>query len=202
VTDAKLRAEVDKSLFKGSVTLDRIELPFALAAGKFRATDLHGGNEDLSFGGEADLAIDPATIDANLALTYAAGDNALAGADPTIALHWKGALSSPERRIDLTAMTGFLSLRKFEQERRRVEILQQNIAEKQRLRREAALYRARNAERQRLKLEAEAAEKARQEAEALKRQQELEAKDPAAPAANQDSIDPGIEKPPLEQPAQ
>ena len=74
----------------------------------------------------------------------------MAGAEPTVSLGWKGAFAAPQRSLDLTTMTSFLSLRKFEQERRRVEILQGKMQEKQRLRRESALYRARQAERDRL----------------------------------------------------
>ena len=79
---------------------------------------------------------------------------------------WEGPLAAPRRNVDITALTGFLSLRKFEQERRRVEILQANIAEKQRLRREAALYRSLDAERARI------AQKALDDARLLKEAQE------------------------------
>jgi len=67
-------------------------------------------------------------------------------------------------------MTSFLSLRKFEQERRRVEILQARMQEKQRLRRESGLYRARHAERERL------AEKRKAEARLLLEAQKALAK--------------------------
>lgn len=55
--------------------------------------------------------------------------------------------------MDVTDVTSFLSVRAFERERRRVERLQANVLEKQRLRREVALYKyvagVREAQRQR-----------------------------------------------------
>jgi membrane protein involved in colicin uptake len=49
--------------------------------------------------------------------------------------------------MDVTDITSYLSLRAFERERRRVERLQANVLEKQRLRREVALYRFNDAQR-------------------------------------------------------
>ena len=94
-----------------------------------------------------------------------------AGAEPAVRLEWEGPLAAPARDIDITAINGFLSLRRFETERRRVETLQANVLEKQRLRREAALYRSRAEARAALaeatRLQAE--EEARRRAEALHR---------------------------------
>jgi hypothetical protein len=114
-----------------------------------------------------------------------AGDEAQTGADPALRLDFNGPLATPRRTIDVADITGFLSLRAFERERRRVERLQANVLEKQRLRREVALYKfdaaqreiqrqhdalveqQRSAEEKRLRVLAQQAEEERQaEAEA------------------------------------
>jgi hypothetical protein len=77
----------------------------------------------------------------------------LNGAEPALRLDFAGPLASPGRTMNVTDITSFLSLRAFERERRRVERLQANVLEKQRLRREVALYKytavVRDAQRQR-----------------------------------------------------
>ena len=80
--------------------------------------------------------------------------------------------------VDVTELSNFLSLRAFERERRRVETLQANVLEKQRLRREVALYRARAAEREQQRLRTIAEERRRQAAaaEAARMRAEAEAR--------------------------
>jgi multidrug efflux pump subunit AcrA (membrane-fusion protein) len=92
---------------------------------------------------------------------FNAGNEALAGADPSVRLVYSGPLAAPNVETDVAGITGFLSLRAFERERRRVEALQASVLEKQRLRREAALYSFKASERQVAKDKAEAEERAR-----------------------------------------
>jgi hypothetical protein len=73
---------------------------------------------------------------------------ALTGADPAIRLDFSGVLGSPGRVMDVTDITGYLSLRAFERERRRVEKLQSNVLEQQRLRREVSLAKFNDQERE------------------------------------------------------
>ena len=77
--------------------------------------------------------------------------------------------------LDATDLSNFLSLRAFERERRRVETLQANVLEKQRLRREVALYRANAAEREAARLRAIEEERRRQLAVEAAARQKAEA---------------------------
>src|SRR5690606_21104091 len=117
----------------------RLDIPFNIAGGKLRAANIAGENADVDFQGEAEIGLLDGNIAAAIALAFKPGEEALAGAEPSVRLSWEGPLAAPDRTLDVTARPGFLSLRNFERERRRVEILQAGIAEKQRLRREAAL---------------------------------------------------------------
>jgi uncharacterized protein involved in outer membrane biogenesis len=150
ISDASIQPFVTEALFSGALNLPDLDIPFTITGAKLRADKISAESPDLSIDAEASLSLENAAIASSIDLTLKPGEQAVAGAEPTITLGWNGSFVTPERSIDLTQMTSFLSLRKFEQERRRVEILQAKMAEKQRLRRESGLYRARQAERQRL----------------------------------------------------
>ena len=117
--------------------------------------------DQLSLKGDLSLNIADETLTGGLELDYKPGIEELAGATPSIRLNYVGPLAQPALTTDVSGLTGYLSLRAFEKERRRVEALQASVLEKQRLRREVALYRFQAAERQAAKERAEAEERAR-----------------------------------------
>lgn len=86
-------------------------------------------------------------------MTFDPGIEWVDGADPQIVLSWSGELKNPKRDIDVQPLSGFLSLRNFEHEQRRVDLLQATILEKQRLRRDVVVTNARVRYRQRLRAE-------------------------------------------------
>ena len=102
------------------------------------------------------------------------GDEAEEGASAGFVLGFNGPFDAPVRSLDLTEMNNFLALRAVERERARVERLQADILEKQRLRREASLYRYR-AEQRRLERERQEAEAERLRREEEQRKAEAEA---------------------------
>ena len=185
--EAVLRPGIEKAILGKATRVEKLEIPFNISGGRLRAANIAGQNNDMSFSVDADIGLLDGDLAARLAVAFKPGEETQAGADPTVSFDWKGLLADPGRQIDITALNSFLSLRRFEQERRRVEIMQANIAEKQRLRREAALYRGLDAERERLeqraldndrlfkaaqealKAQARAEEEARQKAEAAKK---------------------------------
>ena len=176
LSETALRPGIEKALFAGTTRVDSLEIPFNIAGGRLRAANIAGQNAEMTFSADADIGLLDGEIAAALSVAFKPGEETLTGAEPAANLAWEGPLAAPDRRLDLTALTGFLSLRRFEQERRRVEIMQSNIAEKQRLRREAALYRSLAAERERLEQRARDNERLLKEAqEALKAQARAEA---------------------------
>lgn len=182
LTEAVLKPGVEKAVLGKTTSVAQLEIPFNISGGRLRAANIAGQNNELSFSADADIGLLQGDLAAKLAVAFKPGEDAMAGADPTVSFDWQGPLAGPKRQIDITALNSFLSLRRFEQERRRVEIMQANIAEKQRLRREAALYRALDAERERLDQRARDNErllKAAQEALKAQARAEQEARDKA-----------------------
>lgn len=98
----------------------------------------------------ADASINLASGIASVLLTLAmdGGKDALSGAEPAVGIRLEGVAGAMQRTIDTTALEGFLSLRAFEREQRRVDMLQAAVLEKQRLRRETISSNARMAFRQ------------------------------------------------------
>ncbi|MFB9947205.1 AsmA family protein [Rhizobium puerariae] len=190
VREDKVRPIVSRLVHQGSVGIGDLTIPATITAGEVRAQNIAAavGTTRLSGEGRFDLLEDSMT--AGLAITYDAGEEALAGGDPTIRLDYSGDVFAPAKRLDIAAMTNFLSQRAFEQERRRVEMLQASVLEKQRLRREVALYNFQAVERQAAREKAEAEEKARQQAaEAERQRQAAEAAARAAEEERQKQID-------------
>lgn len=176
LSEVALRPGIEKTLFSGATKVGTLEIPFNVAGGRLRAANIAGRNANVSFAADADIGLLNGDMTAALEVAFAPGEEAQTGAEPSINLRWEGALTDPARTVDITALNSFLSLRRFEQERRRVEIMQANIAEKQRLRREAALYRSLDIERERVAQQArDNARLLDQAQEALKAQARAEA---------------------------
>jgi hypothetical protein len=112
---------------------------------------------------------------AGIDVNFRPGEAAVTGAEAQARLDYAGLLSSPGVTLDVTDLTNFLSLRAFERERRRVDILQANVLEKQRLRREVGLYKAKAAEREAERLRAVEEQRRRQMAAEAAAQQKAEA---------------------------
>ena len=143
ITPERVAGFAADAILKGEAALGAVRVPFALAGGKLRVQSVTAGDGRADFSGDADIDLAGDTMTGRLSVTYAAGEAALAGAEPEVALDYRGLVDAPGVTLDVQPLANFLSLRRFETERRRVETLQANVLEKQRLRREAALYRSR-----------------------------------------------------------
>lgn len=156
----------------GEARLGEIAAPFTISGGVVHIPAVTAQLPQAQLSASGDIDMPASTIAARMNVSFNAGVDAIAGADPTVRLLWDGPLAVPSVAVDAEPLAGFLSMRSFERERRRVEALQAGILEKQRLRRETALYRsldaARTAERERLEAEERAriAEEERRKAEA------------------------------------
>jgi hypothetical protein len=109
------------------------------------------------------------------------GRERIAGAQPEIAISYRGPIRAPQRQINGSGLASYLTLRAFEREQRRVELLQARILERQRLRREVRYYEV-------AKLEDEAAAERQAEADRLAEAERLAAA--AARAAEQPAPSP------------
>ncbi|RCW28406.1 AsmA-like protein [Ciceribacter lividus] len=168
--ESKVRPLVENLVSERSASFGALIIPFNIGDGVVRAQNLVADNALARLGGDARIDLRSGATEAVVTVSPEVGTGDLAGADPDIRVRFSGRLPAPERSLDVTDVTNYLSLRAFERERRRVETLQSNVLEKQRLRREAALYKFRAAEREKVA----AAERARLEEEA-RRQAEADA---------------------------
>lgn len=178
ITGARVEELVETLLAEAPSTFTNVELPFNITDGLLRATNASAANDTAKLDGALRVDLGKRATDGEIRIGFKAGDEALAGADPAMRILLSGDVGAPERRLDVGDLTNFLSLRAFERERRRVETLQSNVLEKQRLRREAALYRF-NAEQRAIAAAQERAARAEEErlrAEALRRAAQEEAR--------------------------
>ncbi len=165
VDESKVRPLVENLVSEKGASLVALIIPFNIGDGVVRAQNVVAGNALARLGGDAKVDLQSGETEAVVTVSPEVGADALAGAAPDIRIRLSGRLPAPERSLDVTDVTNYLSMRAFERERRRVETLQSNVLEKQRLRREVALYKFRAVEREK----AEAAERIRLEEEARRR---------------------------------
>ncbi|WP_454746276.1 AsmA family protein [Ciceribacter selenitireducens] len=194
VTADKVQGLAERLLGGAPSAFANVEVPFNITDGVLRVTTLSLANDSAKLDGTARVDLAGRRTEADIRMAFAAGDDALAGAEPGVRLLLSGDVGNPERKLDVGDLANFLSQRAFERERRRVETLQSNVLEKQRLRREAALYRFRAEERATAAAErARIAEEVRLKAEAERRAAEEEARRKAAEAAQQQALPPAGE---------
>lgn len=174
-TDA-VAALVDRLMAGGEMRAEILRLPFTLTGGvmRFAGTGISDANAELS--GDARVDLIALRLQSDWRLAFEPGVEAIAGGDPSVVFGLGGLLVDPAVSINAGQLTNYLSMRAFERERRKVELLQAGVVEKQRLRREVALLNERAAQREAAEAARLAAEEAaRLAAEEAARQAEEEA---------------------------
>lgn len=172
---SKTKPLVDALIYNGEVKADSLVMPFTINNGILRLQNVGLPAGEANLTGTLNLDLLEQTVDGNVTVAFNPGQEVQAGGEPSVGLVYSGPVATPSVSTDVAAMSGYLSLRAFEKERRRVETLQANILEKQRLRREATLYVTRAAERQAAREKAEAEEKARLAEQARKKAEQEKA---------------------------
>ncbi|MCX8996431.1 AsmA family protein [Rhizobiaceae bacterium BDR2-2] len=170
ITTAKIAPVLETLVKNGRTDLGSGEVPFQITEGEFRVQSVVMNAAHGRIAANGRLKVAGEVLNGTLELAFDPGDFAEAGAVPGARLHFDGPVRAPSMSMDVSDAANFLSLRAYERERRRVERMQANVMEKQRLRREVALYRFREEVRQtEAKARAEAEARARAEAEARAR---------------------------------
>lgn len=157
----------------GEIRAERLAMPFTLTGGVMRFSSAEIVDGEATLTGDARVDLVGLTVQSDWRLGFEPGVEAVAGGDPSVVLAINGLLAEPDFSINAVQMSNYLSMRAFERERRKVELLQAGVVEKQRLRREIALLRQREAEREAARLAAE--EEARRAAEEAERRAAEEA---------------------------
>lgn len=147
ITDKTVDRIARGTALGGEALLGAVNVPFTIASGKLRADAITGEDGAASYSGGGELNLVDRTLAAQIVVRLRAGEEAVAGGEPEVVLRFDGPIGAPRMSVDAQPLGNYLSMRRFERERRRVEMLQAAVLEKQRLRREAALYRSRQQER-------------------------------------------------------
>jgi len=102
---------VSKALDSGQLSVKRAEGTIAVSAGQVRLSNVTADSKDAALSLSGNLDLTDGSIDARLVLS---GSGQAAGARPDIFMALKGPLAAPARSIDVSALTGWLTLRAVE----------------------------------------------------------------------------------------
>ena len=125
----------------GTTDVDQLSGTFRIAGGALRATNIETDAGILQSRGNLMLDLSSQRMEADWSIKVEPDEaDAVTGAQPEVGLVFRGALASPERIVDVAPLAGYLSIRAFEREVERVETLQADIMEKERMRRLLKVY--------------------------------------------------------------
>ncbi len=153
ILDENVLPVITQVIDDGSVEIPVVSIPYVVAVGKLRARNISIDAVETDMVAAVEFDIKNSNVKSELSVLFDPGIEWVDGADPQIVMSWNGDIKTPERSIDVQPLSGFLSLRNFEREQRRVDLLQASIVEKQRLRRDIIITNARMRYRQRLREE-------------------------------------------------
>lgn len=143
---------------KGQFEAGSVEIAFTVAGGVLRAPPLTLTNPAATLSVEIRGDAVDGTVAADGAVAYAAGDEALVGSEPAVGFAVAGTPGDVSASFDTGPLAQFLTQRALEKEQARVEAMQAELLEKQRLRHEVRYYAALQEERDRLAEERRRAE--------------------------------------------
>lgn len=149
-TDAGLELEEEKikevfvaHVDDGELPFNSVQGAFSLVSGELRARSISVEADNGSALGGGNIDLINFILDSEWTLRIDAGENAVIGAEQQIGISFEGPLENPEREIDVSALTGFLTVRAFETEVQRIENQEVDFMEKERFGRELRILRER-----------------------------------------------------------
>jgi uncharacterized protein involved in outer membrane biogenesis len=124
---ARIGEVVRKGLDSGQFAVKQIDAPLALSAGQIQlaSTKASGQGADMTLSGNLDLT--DGSVDARIILS---GSSEAAGARPDIYMSLRGPFASPARGTDLSALTGWLTLRAVENQSKKLQAIERERAAK------------------------------------------------------------------------
>jgi hypothetical protein len=130
--DDDLEAAFADALSAGTMRIEAADTPLSVVGGvaQFSNLYLEGGETALRGGLTVDLSTNAVDADFSYAAVDGPGD---VEAMPNVGLSFAGPLASPEKQLDVSQISSFLNVRQLELEIRRVEALNAEILERERL---------------------------------------------------------------------
>lgn len=163
--EADLEAAFADALSAGSMTIDETDTPISVVGGVAQVSNLYLEGESTALRGGLTLDLSTNAVDADFSYAATEGPGDVESM-PNVGLSFAGPLDAPARALDVSQISSFLNVRQLELEIRRVEALNAEILERERLLRIMAAV-----DLDRDRLEAERAEAERIEAERLAAEQ-------------------------------
>ena len=114
---SRISDAVSKALGSGDLAVKRIDGTLVVRAGQVRLDKTTADGQDAALSLSGDLDLTDGSLDARLVLS---GADQAAGARPDIFMALKGPFTEPKRSIDVSALTGWLTLRAVENQARQI----------------------------------------------------------------------------------
>ena len=115
-----------KALDRGSLTVRHAKAGLRLIGGQVRLQDVSVEPEGASLSLSGNLDLTRGALDARLVLT---GADAQDGGKPDVFMSLRGPLPAPGRSIDVSALTGWLTLRAVDQQAKKLEAIERERAQ-------------------------------------------------------------------------
>ena len=121
IENGRIADLVGKTLDGNQLSLKRAESELQISAGQIRLTKASTESKDASVSIAGTLDLTDGSMDARLVLS---GTDEAAGARPNIFVVLKGPLTAPTRSVDVSALTGWLTLRAVENQTKRLRAIE------------------------------------------------------------------------------
>jgi large subunit ribosomal protein L24 len=122
VKAARVSDLVGKALDSGALKLRTVEADLAIATGQLRIDRVNAASDDATVSASGMLDLTDGMIDSHVVLSGTASG---ANARPDIFMSLNGPLAEPQKSIDVSALTGWLTLRAVENQARKLKALEE-----------------------------------------------------------------------------
>jgi uncharacterized protein involved in outer membrane biogenesis len=143
LTDAAIRTAFAGHLDSGELDFKEAGGVVALARGNLRTRNVSMDSKSATVFVSAAIDLEKMTLRSQWTLKVDPGADKVAGAEPQVGLQFSGPIGAPSRQIDVAPLTAFLTLRAYELEVRRIEIMQETRLERERFGRELRAHKRR-----------------------------------------------------------
>jgi large subunit ribosomal protein L24 len=128
VEPARISDLIGRALDSGTLKLRRVEADLAIATGQLRLMRVNAESDDAALSANGSmLDLTDGMIDAHVVLS---GSAAGASARPDIFMSLNGPLAEPQKSIDVSALTGWLTLRAAENQAKKLKALEEAEAKR------------------------------------------------------------------------
>jgi len=121
IDNKRIAGIVESALDSGQLAVSRAELAYTINAGQLRLTKAAVDSRDADLGVTGEVDLSEGALDARIVLS---GKDKAAGARPNIFMAVRGPLAETSRTVDVSALTGWLTLRSVEHQAQRLKALE------------------------------------------------------------------------------